>query len=122
MCHEQRNVQVTVQVMPEARGGNVATTEDTTAGSPEVSYIVASNSTDFLPVDQPHIKRDEDEGETTSESPDLGDTAASNPTVNARHDFALVCSQNGNLLYRFCSDLPIQILLLIKRENSKDTG
>jgi len=66
--------------MPEASGENVVATEDTTAGSPEVNYIVASNSMDFLPVDQPHIKRDKDEGETTSKSPDLGDTAASNPT------------------------------------------
>jgi hypothetical protein len=92
--------------MPEASGEKVAVTKNTTAGSPEVSDIVASNSMDFLPVDQPHIKRDEDEGGTTSESPDLGDTAASNPTENARHDFALVCDQNDNLLHRFCSDSP----------------
>jgi hypothetical protein len=102
MCESQ------CKCMPEASGGNVATTEDTTAGSPEVSDIVASNSMDFLPVDQPHIKRDEDEGETTSESPDLGDTAASNPTENAPHDFALVCGQNDNLLHRFCSDSPFK--------------
>jgi hypothetical protein len=92
--------------MPEVSGEKVAATKDTTAGSPEVSDIVASNSTDFLPVDQPHIKRDDDEGGTTSESADLGDTAASNPTENARHDFALVCDQNDYLLHRFCSDSP----------------
>ena len=94
--------------MSEASGGNVATTKDTTAGSSEVSDIVASNSMDFLPVDQPHIRHDEGEGETASESPDLGDTAASNPTENAYHDFALVCDQNDNLLHRFCSDFPFK--------------
>jgi hypothetical protein len=103
--------------MLEASGENVTATEDTTAGSPEVSDVVASSSMDFLPVDQPHIKRDEYEGETPFESLDLGDMAASNPTENARHDLALVYGQNSNLLYR----LPIQILLLIKRENSEDT-
>ena len=100
MCESQ------CKCMPQASGENVAATEDTTAGSPEVSDIVTSNSMDFLPVDQPHIKRDEGEGETTSESSDLGDTAASNPTENARNDFALVCGQNDNLLHRFCSDSP----------------
>jgi hypothetical protein len=104
--------------MPETSGEKVAATEDTTAGSPEVGDIIASNSMDFLPVDQPHIKRDEDEGEITSESPDLGDTAASNSTENARHDFALVC---GQFITPILQRLPIQILLLIKRENSEDT-
>jgi hypothetical protein len=66
MCEPQ------CKCMPEASGENVAATKDTTAGGPEVSDIVAFNSMDFLPVDQPHIKRDEDEGETTPESPDLG--------------------------------------------------
>jgi hypothetical protein len=94
--------------MPEANGENVAATEDNTAGSPEVSDIVASNSMDFPPVDQPHIKRNEDEGETTSESPDLGDTTASNPMENAHYDFALFCGQNDNILYRFCSDSPFK--------------
>jgi hypothetical protein len=94
--------------MPEASGENVTASEDTTAGSPEASDIVASNSMDFLPVDQPHIKRDEGEGETTSQSPDLGNTAASNSTENARHELALVCGQNDNLLHRFCSDSPFK--------------
>jgi hypothetical protein len=49
--------------------------------------------------DQPHVKRDDDEGETASKSPDVGDTAASNPIENARHHFALVCGQNDNLLH-----------------------
>ena len=94
--------------MPEVIGGNVATTKDTAAGSPEVSDIVASNSMDFLPVDQPHIRHDEDEGETASESPDLGDTAASNPTENANHGFALICDQKDNILHRFCSGFPFK--------------
>jgi hypothetical protein len=58
MCESQ------CKCMPEASGENVAATEDNTVGNPEVSDIVASNSMDFPPVDQPHIKRDKDEGET----------------------------------------------------------
>lgn len=86
--------------MPEASGENVTPTEVNTAGRPEVSDIMTSNPMDFVPNDQPHMKHgDEEEGETTSESPDPGDTAASNPAEKARHDFALVCGQNDNLLY-----------------------
>jgi hypothetical protein len=65
--------------MPEASGENVTATEVNTAGRPEASDIMASNSMDFVPDDQPHMKRDDDEGRNYSKSPDLDDTAASNP-------------------------------------------
>lgn len=104
--------------MPEASGENVAASEDTTAGSPKASDIVASNSMDFLPVDQPHIKCDEEEGETTSESPDLSDTAASHEKRPPR--LCLVVARM-TIYYTDSAATPLQILLLIKRENSEDT-
>jgi hypothetical protein len=105
--------------MPEASGENVVPTEVNTAGRPEVSDIMTSNPMDFVPNDQPHMKHDdEEEGETTSESRDLGDTAASNPTEKPATTLPWFAARM-TIYYTDSAVTPIQILLLTKREIAK---
>ena len=95
MCLEEQNVRVCASVCQEP-------VEEMSLQLKSIRPDILRSVTQWPPTLwtsyqtlQPHMKRDDDNGETTSKSPDLGSLQSHG---NARRDFALVCGQNDNLL------------------------